>query len=158
MYPGGKEWRQVSNRINFQNGITLKTGSEGRIAISTKKGTDVGIDSNTEVHFIDPLKIQLKTGQILISAKESETPFEIDTPNGRIRTNKGTVNIQARDFETIVTAVKGEAILLLEGEEKKLLEGRQHKMTIGGEPVDIGAIINWSEGVLTKPDEKNGRK
>ena len=71
-----------------------------------KKGTDVGIDSNTEVHFIDPLKIQLKTGQILISAKESETPFEIDTPNGRIRTNKGTVNIQARDFETIVTAVK----------------------------------------------------
>ena len=158
LYPGGKEWRQVSNRINFRNGITLKTGSEGRTAISTKKGTNVGIDSNTEVHFIDPLKIQLKTGQILISAKESDTPFEIDTPNGRIRTNKGTLNVQARDFETIVTAVKGEATLLLEGEEKKLLEGRQHKMTIGGEPVDIGAIINWSEGVLTKPDEKNGRK
>ncbi len=148
----------MSNRINFRNGITLKTGSEGRTAISTKKGTDVGIDSNTEVHFIDPLKIQLKTGQILITAKESEKPFEIETPNGRIRTNKGTVNVQARDFETIVTAVKGEATLLLEGEEKKLLEGRQHKMTIGGEPVDIGAIINWSEGVLTKPDEKNGRK
>jgi hypothetical protein len=35
-----------------------------------------------------------------------------------------------------------------------LLEGRQHKMTIGGEPVDIGAIINWSEGVLTKSNEK----
>ena len=158
LYPGGKEWKQVSNHINFRNGITLKTGSEGRTAISTKKGTNVSIDANTEVHFIDPLKIQLKTGQILISANESETPFEIDTLNGRIRTNKGTVNIQARDFETIVTAVKGEATLLLEGEEKKLLEGRQHKMTIGGEPVDIGAIINWSEGVLAKPDEKNGMK
>ena len=44
--------------------------------------------------------------------------------------------------------------MLVEGEEKKLLEGRQHKMTIGGEPVDIGAIINWSEGVLTKSNEK----
>jgi len=158
LYPGGKEWKQVSNHINFRNGITLKTGSEGKTVISTKKGADVRMDANTEVHFHDAWKIKLKTGQVLVSAKESEVPFEIDTPNGRIRTNKGTVNIQARDFETIVTAVKGEATLLLEGEEKKLLEGRQHKMTIGGEPVDIGAIINWSEGVSAKPDEKNGRK
>ncbi|MBM2833856.1 MAG: tatC [Candidatus Brocadiaceae bacterium] len=154
LYPGGKEWKKVPNHINFRNGITLKTGSEGKTAISTKKGVDVGIDANTEVHFHDAWKIRLKTGQVLISMKESEIPFEIDTPNGRIRTNKGTVNIQAGDFETIVTAVKGEATLLVEGEEKKLLEGRQHKMTIGGEPVDIGAIINWSEGVLTKSNEK----
>lgn len=155
LYPGGKEWKQVSNHINFRNGITLKIGSEGRTAISTKKGVAVGIDANTEVHFHDAWKIKLKTGQVLISMKESEVPFEIDTPNGRIRTNKGTVNILAGDFETIVTAVKGEATLLVEGEEKRLLEGRQHKMTIGGEPVDIGAIINWSEGVLTK---SNGKK
>jgi len=154
LYHGGKEWKPVSNHINFRNGITLKTGSEGKTAISTKKGVDVGIDANTEVHFHDAWKIRLKTGQVLISMKESDVPFEIDTPNGRIRTNKGTVNIRAGDFETIVTAVKGEATLLVEGEEKKLLEGRQHKMTIGGEPVDIGAIINWSEGVLTKSSEK----
>jgi len=154
LYPGGKEWKPVSNHIKFRNGITLKTGSEGKTAISTKKGVDVGIDANTEVHFHDAWKIRLKTGQVLISMKESEVPFEIDTPNGRIRTNKGTVNIRAGDFETIVTAVKGEATLLVEGEEKKLLEGRQHKMTIGGEPVDISAIINWSEGVLTKSSEK----
>ena len=37
LYPGSKEWKQVPNHINFRNGITLKTGSEGRIAISTKK-------------------------------------------------------------------------------------------------------------------------
>ena len=154
LYPGSKDWIPMSNRANFRNGITLKTGSEGRTAISTKKGADVGIDANTEVHFVDAWKIKLKSGQVLISVKQSEVPFEIDTPNGRVRTNKGIVNIQAGDFETIVTAIKGEATLLLEGEEKKLLEGRQHKMTIGGEPVDIGTIINWSEGVLTKPEEK----
>ncbi|MCF6154470.1 MAG: twin-arginine translocase subunit TatC [Candidatus Brocadia sp.] len=153
LYPESKEWNKVSNHTIFRSGITLKTGSEGRTALSTKKGIDLGMDSNTEVHFIDPLKIQLKSGQVLISVKESEVPLEIDTPNGRIRTNKGTLNIQARDFVTIVTAVKGDATLLLEGEEKKLLEGRQHKMTIGGEPVDIGAIINWSEGVLIESKE-----
>jgi hypothetical protein len=64
------------------------------------------------------------------------------------------LNIVAKDFLTVVTAVKGDAVLVMEGEEKKLLEGRQHKMSIGGEPVDIGAIINWSEGVLNKPDGK----
>ena len=154
LYPGGKEWKKVSNHINFRNGITLKTSSEGKTAISTKKGVDVGIDANTEVHFHDAWKIKLKTGQVLISVKESEIPFEVETPNGRIRTTKGTLNIRAGEFQTIVTSIKGEATLLLEGEEKKLLEGRQHKMTIGGEPVDIGVIINWSEGVLTKPDEK----
>ena len=76
-------------------------------------------------------------------------------PNGMVRTSKGTLNIQARELVTIVTAVKGDATLLLEGEEKKLLEGRQHKMSIGGEPVDIGAIINWSEGVLTGDGKKD---
>lgn len=154
LYPESKEWKKVSNHTSFRSGTTLKTGSEGRTALSTKKGIDLGMDSNTEVHFIDPLKIQLKSGQVLVSIRESEAPLEIDTPNGRIKTNKGTLNIQAKDFVTIVTAVKGEATLLLEGEEKKLLEGRQYKMTIGGEPVDIGSIINWSEGILTKPEEK----
>lgn len=158
LHPEAKEWKQASNRINFRNGITLKTGSEGKTSISTKKGVEVGIDSNTEVLFIDARKIRLKTGQVLVSMKESEVPFEVDTPNGRVRTKRGTVNIQAGDFETIVTAAKGEASLLLEGEEKKLLEGRQHRMTIGGEPVDVWAIINWSEGVLAMPDEKNDKK
>ncbi|MBU6390692.1 MAG: twin-arginine translocase subunit TatC [Planctomycetes bacterium] len=154
LYPEGKAWRQVSNRTSFQTGITLKTSSKGKTALSTKKGVNVGLDENTEVYFIDPLKIHLKAGQILVSLKESGVPLEIHTPNGRIRTNKGTLNVLAKDFVTIVTAVKGDATLLLEGEEKKLLEGRQHKMSIGGEPVDIGTIINWSEGVLTRPDTK----
>ncbi|MFN3532180.1 MAG: twin-arginine translocase subunit TatC [Candidatus Brocadia sp.] len=158
LYPESKEWKKVSNHTSFRSGITLKTGSEGRTALSTKKGIVLGMDSNTEVHFIDPLKIQLKSGQVLVSVKESEAPLEIDTPNGRIKTNKATLNIQAKDFVTVVTAVKGEATLLFEGEEKKLLEGRQYKMTIGGEPVDIGSIINWSEGVLIKPEEKSNKQ
>ncbi len=150
--PEGKDWMEVSNRTSFRNGTTLKTGSEGRTAVSMRKGVDLVMDSNTEVHCVDPLKIQLKSGQIIVSVKELEVPLEIDTPNGRIRMNKGSVNIQARDFATVVTAIKGEASLIVEGEEKKLLEGRQHKMAIGGEPVDVGSIINWSEGVLAKPE------
>lgn len=155
LYPESKDWKELANHTSFRNGITLKTGSEGKIALSTKKGIHVSMDANTEVHFADPLKMRLKSGQALISVEESEEPLEIDTPNGRIRANRGVLNIQARDFITIVTAVKGDATLLAEGEEKKLLEGRQHKMSIGGEPVDIGSIINWSEGVLTKPDAKS---
>lgn len=152
--PEEQDWKKVLIHTHFRNGITLKTGSEGRTALSTKKGIDVGMDANTEVHFVDSLKIELKSGQVFISVKGLETPFEIDTPNGRIRTKRGTLNILAKDTVTIVTAVKGDAVLFAEGEEKKLLEGRQHKMSIGGEPVDIGAIINWSEGVIGKPDER----
>ncbi|MDN3509878.1 MAG: twin-arginine translocase subunit TatC [Candidatus Jettenia sp.] len=154
LYPGDREWKKVSGHMSFQKGITLKTGKGGRTILSTKKGVNVRMDTNTEAHFFDPWKMQLKTGQILISMKESEIPLEVDTPNGRIRMNKGTLNIQAKDIVTIVTAVNGEATLLIEGEEKKLLEGRQHKMSIGGEPVDIGAIINWSEGIVTKSNEQ----
>ena len=42
-------------------------------------------------------------------------------------TTKGTLNIRAGEFQTIVTSIKGRTTLLLEGEEKKLLEGRQHR-------------------------------
>ncbi|BBO16390.1 twin arginine-targeting protein translocase TatC [Candidatus Brocadia pituitae] len=150
LHPEGQEWEKVANHTRFRNGVTLKTGSEGMTALSTRKGIDIGMDANTEVHIVDSLKLRMKSGQILISVKGLKTPLEIDTPNGRIRTERGTLNIVAKDFITIVTAVKGDAVLVTEGEEKKLLEGRQHKMSIGGEPVDIGAIINWSEGVINK--------
>lgn len=156
--PEGQEWEKVANHTHFRNGITLKTGNEARTALFTRKGVDVSMDANTEVHIVDSLKIRLKSGQILISVKELETPLEIDTPNGRIRTERGTLNIVAEDFITTVTAVKGDAVLVIEGEEKKLLEGRQHKMSIGGEPVDIGAIINWSEGVINRSDRSDRRE
>ncbi len=152
--PGATEWNKVSNHFYFRNGITLRTGSGGKTALSTEKGVDIGMDTSTEVHFVDPWKIKLKTGQICISVKDAKVPVEIDTPNGGIRTNKGMLNIQSTNLATVVTSVKGEATLLLEGEEKKLLEGRQHKMSIGGEPVDIWPIINWSEGILTRLDVK----
>ncbi|HHT9110539.1 MAG TPA: twin-arginine translocase subunit TatC [Candidatus Brocadiaceae bacterium] len=154
LYPGSTEWKKSPNKTYLQNGTTLKTDAGGKTAFATKNGVEVTLDSNTEVCVIDPWKLQLKSGQILVSVKDtkkSDISLEVDTKNGRIRTNKGTLNIHAKDFLTIVTAIKGEATLLLEGEEKKLLEGRQYKMTIGGEPADIGTIINWSEGVLTKP-------
>jgi sec-independent protein translocase protein TatC len=150
-YPGS-EWKKVSNHINFLSNVSLKTGSDGKIAVSTKKGADVGMDVNTEMHFTELWRIQLRTGQILISPKGSNVLLEIDTENGCIRTKKGTLNVHATDYNTIVTAVKGEATLLIEHEEKKLLEGRQHKMSIGGELADIDTIIHWSEGVITNND------
>lgn len=154
LYPGETQWNTVSKHTGFRNGSAFKTGSEGKTTLSTKKGVVVGIDANTEVLFIDAWKLTLKKGQIIISLKESAVPLEIDTPNGKIRTNSGTLNIQATDLVTVATAIQGTAILLVEGEEKKLLEGRQHKMTIGGDPVDIGAIINWSEGIVTTPEKQ----
>lgn len=153
LYPGA-DWKVVSSHPRFRNKVNLKTGKEGKAAFSAKEGIAVGIDVNTELQFIDPWKIQLKSGQILVSLKESNVPLEVSTPNGAIRTNKGTLNIQATNLSTTATAIKGEATVVIEGEEKKLLEGRQHKVTVGGEPVDIGSIIHWSEGVLTKPIEQ----
>ncbi len=154
-YPeSGIGWKAVSSRTGLRNGSALKTGLQGRIALSTRKGIEIGMDTGTEAHFLDPWKIRLKGGQILVSVKDSKIPLEIDTPNGRIRTSNGALNIRASDVATVVTAVKGEATLLVEGEEKKLLEGRQYKMTIGGEPADVGAIIDWAEGVLIGTDGK----
>ncbi|MCZ7554670.1 MAG: hypothetical protein M5U05_19170 [Anaerolineales bacterium] len=63
--------------------------------------------------------------------------------------DNGIFNVRITEYATIVTAVKGEATLMLEGETKKLLEGRQRKMAAGGEPVDIHSIIDWSEGIIT---------
>jgi len=155
LYPGGAERTNPAKRNNLKRDIIIKTGNGGKTVFSIKKGVNLGVDANTEVQFLNPCKLRLKTGQVIITVNESTAPVEIDTPNGLIRMNKGTLNIQAREFVTIATAVKGEATLLLEGEEKKLLEGRQHKMSIGGEPVDIRSIINWSEGVLTGDGKKD---
>ncbi|MEK6728399.1 MAG: twin-arginine translocase subunit TatC [Planctomycetota bacterium] len=155
LYPGVAEKINSAKLTHLKRDIIIKTGYGGKTVFSIKKGVKLGVDVHTEVQFLDPCKLRLKTGQIIIAIIESSAPIEIDTPNGTVRTNKGTLNIQARELATIVTAVKGDATLLLEGEEKKLLEGRQHKMSIGGEPVDIGTIINWSEGVLTGDGKKD---
>jgi len=150
LYHGVAKKTNPAKPIDLKRDIVIKTGNGGKTVFSIKKGVKLGVDANTEVQFLDPCKLRLRTGQVILTVNDSPAPVEVDTPNGTVRMSKGTLNIQACELVTIVTAVKGEAILSLEGEEKKLLEGRQHKMSIGGEPVDIGSIINWSEGVLTK--------
>ncbi|MGQ3684557.1 MAG: twin-arginine translocase subunit TatC [Candidatus Loosdrechtia sp.] len=150
-YPGG-EWEKVSGRMNFLNDVCLKTGGDGKAAVSIKKGVDVGLDVNTDMHVAGSRKILLRAGQIIVSSKVSNVILEIDTVNGQIRMKHGTVNIRATDYHTVVTAVKDDATLFIEYEEKKLLEGRQYKMSIGGELADIDTAINWSEGIIKRED------
>lgn len=143
------KWKKASSVDRLQSGVVLKTGDGEKSSFSTKNGIVVNMDSNTEMRFIDPWKINLQKGQMFLSLANLKKNLEILTPNGKIVTNNGIFNIRITDYVTIVTAVKGEATLMLEGETKKLLEGRQRKMAAGGEPVDIHSIIDWSEGVIT---------
>ncbi|MDR4507955.1 MAG: twin-arginine translocase subunit TatC [Candidatus Brocadiaceae bacterium] len=146
-YPENNEWKKVSKNANFRNGVTLKTVEEKKAALHTETGLSIGMDTDTELYFIDPWNIELKTGQVFFSVNESKAPVEVSTPNGKIRMKEGAFNIQKRAYDTVVTAVKGEATLFVEGEEKRLLEGRQQKLSVGGEPVDVDEIILWSEGI-----------
>ncbi|MCF6147427.1 MAG: twin-arginine translocase subunit TatC [Candidatus Kuenenia sp.] len=149
-----QKWKNISMIDSLHSGVTLKTGNGEKASFSTKKGIDIHMDSNTEMSFVNPWKINVKKGQLFISLEKLKKNLEIFTPNGKMVTNNGIFNLRITDYVTIVTAVKGEATLLAEGEEKKLLEGRQRKMTIGGEPVDIHSIIDWSEGIIPDTQEK----
>lgn len=149
-----QKWKNISTVHSLQSGVILKTGNGEKASFSTKKGMGINLDSDTEMCFVSPWKITIKKGQLFISLEKLKKNLEIFTPNGKIVANDGIFNMQITEYVTIVTAVKGEATLLLEGEEKKLLEGRQRKMTVGGEPVNIHSIIDWSEGIVTDAQGK----
>ncbi|MGR3310837.1 MAG: twin-arginine translocase subunit TatC [Candidatus Brocadiales bacterium] len=150
---GGSKWRPISDESGLFRGTMLRTGKTGKAAVLLKDGSLIIANKNTRVRINKGRSLGLIAGQILISVKKSDKPFKIMTRNGNVTTSGGELDVQASKRMTIVTAVKGDAILSANNEEKKLFEGRQAKMTVGGRPVDVEKIIEWAEGLQPEPLE-----
>lgn len=148
---GGSEWGPANEKNSLLRGTILKTEEKGRAAVLLKKGPLIIANKNTRFRINKGRSLSLIAGQILITVKKSEKPFEIMTSNGNVITTGGEIDVQASEFMTIVTVVRGEATLSSNNEEKKVFEGRQAKMTVGGDPVDVKNITKWAEGLQPKP-------
>jgi Tat protein translocase TatC len=151
---GGSGWRLVvGENSKLTRGTMLKTEGNGKVAVLLKDGSLIVANKNTRFRINKGRSLGLLSGQVLISVKKSEKQFVVMTQNGKVMTLGGEIDVQASKLMTIVTAVKGDAILLANNEEKKVLEGRQAKMTVGGRPVDVNEIIKWAEGLQPKPEQ-----
>ncbi len=144
---GGSNWRPVSEKTKLSKGATLKTGEKGTAAVLLKDGTLIIANKNTRLRVNKGRSLGLISGQILITIKKSDKPFEITTGNGNVTTLEGEIDVQASEFMTIITVVRGSATVSANHEEKKVFEGRQAKMTVGGEPVDVKNITKWANEI-----------
>lgn len=141
---GGSNWKPVDEKIKLSIGATLKTGEQGKAAVLLKDGSLIITNMNTRIRINKGRSLGLITGQVLITIKKSDKPFEIATGNGNVITSEGEIDVEASEFMTTVTVVRGSATLSANNEEKKVFEGRQAKMTVGGEPVDVNDITKWA--------------
>ena len=90
-------------------------------------------------------RLDLLSGQILVSIKDDEDPFTINANDSIVTANDGSIDIKISGYNIFVTVTEGMAAVASDGEEKKVYEGRQLKITTGGEPVKVDTIINWAK-------------
>ena len=134
-----------SAAVKIQKCMYIRTGSNGRITINMNNGIEISLDKETDVKIDSKRLINVTKGQIFLDIIKSQQGFTVLSPNGSTITENGKININVLPHETVVTVVEGSAVLSNGNIEKTIVKGRQDKITSGGDFVNVGDIIEWTE-------------
>lgn len=113
--------RALSPGDRLAVGATIRTGLGGRITLVTRKGSEVHLDANSELHLASPSVAELLRGRLYCSNRDKEIA-RIDTPAGHIRL-LGTV------VDTAIVGRAAAAVTVVEG--KVRLSNRYGSALVG---------------------------
>lgn len=145
----------------LRKGTELRTGKDSRTAFSLGDGVRVYVNQESRLVVTGKGALRLLAGEILVSIKGHGNAFEVSTPSGlvSIEGNRGTeergakADIRIHNGALTVTCIGGSAVITTEDERRTVRAGCQLTISPGGQPVDVGEITEWAEGLGRRSTE-----
>lgn len=131
------------------DGATLQTGKGGRLNLITRRGSEIALNSNSEISLVaGSLSARLTKGEIYCRSRQKEIE-QITTPAGNIKLLGTIVNTQIKDKKTVaVTVLEGKVRLenahgeaVVDSGKKSLLVAQLAPET--GKTVNLATEIDW---------------
>ncbi len=124
--PGG-EVEQASLNVPVLPGDRLVSEVGGRAELQTADGTLIRLDERSQLDYLDQQRddggaelfvLRLRSGSLYIHGTLPPNRYRIDTTHGSIEvTSPGLLRVDTDRYETRLSVLEGEAVLLGEGEE-----------------------------------------
>jgi ferric-dicitrate binding protein FerR (iron transport regulator) len=140
-------WHVVAAPLHA--GETLKTGVDGRVALQLHDGVSVRLDHDTLVAFVDPARIDVKSGAVYVDAG----PVPTATDHLRVGTPAGIVQHVGTQYEARIVK-GGTRIRVREGRVDLLPENGGNAQSAGvGEQLLVSASGEIQRDSISPSDD-----
>lgn len=151
--PGSNLWQALKTGTDVAVGSRVRTGPAVRCEFRTADGSEVRLNSGTEVLFTASRLLELTQGQILASVAQAPTPFQITIPGATVTAVGTEFDLLSRTAESVLTVLqgstkvdgKGEGVIVEKGERAKIVGG---KVTEKDRADDLLQTTRWVHEIL----------
>jgi len=153
--PGGSDsgelaWYACPESSAIEPGACVRTGALGCCELDTTDGSQIRLNTDTEVRLKQPRQLDMAHGELWSSVADDGAPFEIHTADADISARRAKFDLRCPTDETVLTVVEGEATVqdgdqartVTAGEQVKIVDGRIAEGQVRGDPLFDTRWIN----------------
>jgi ferric-dicitrate binding protein FerR (iron transport regulator) len=121
-------WQTLAQGNVLPIGACVRTGPDVRCELRTPDGSEVRLNTDTELTLLTTRRFQCGHGQILARVESAASPFEV-TAAGTVITALGTeFDVQHRPDETVLTVLEGVTSVQGAGAQSFVLSGERARI------------------------------
>ena len=129
---GATEWQAMSTGGIVRQDDMVRTGPKVRCEFLCPDGSQVRLNSQTELHFRDRRLLDLSTGQLWSTVAKADDPFQVKVPDATVTALGTQFDLSCKGPESVLTVVEGSTRVddksgqrvVKSGESLKIVDGR----------------------------------
>jgi quercetin dioxygenase-like cupin family protein len=129
--PGSNAWQSLKTGGEITPATRVRTGPESRCEFATPDGSEVRLNSDTEVCFVSGRQIQLVRGQMLARVAKAPTPFQVAVAEATVTALGTEFDILRRPAESVLTVLEGATKVTGKGKEETVASGEAATIVAG---------------------------
>jgi ferric-dicitrate binding protein FerR (iron transport regulator) len=129
--PGPIPWFACPESSPIEPGACVRTGPQGYCELDTPDGSQLRLNTETEVRLKEPRQVDMARGELWSSVADDAAPFEVHTADAQISARRAKFDLRCPTDETVLTVVEGEATVQDGGRARTVTAGEQVKI-VGG--------------------------
>jgi ferric-dicitrate binding protein FerR (iron transport regulator) len=141
------DWQQLGQGSVLPIGARIRTGPEGRCEVRTPDGSEVRLNTKSELILLANRRFEFVQGQMLARVESAASPFEVAAA-GTLITALGTeFDIQNRPDETLLSVLEGATRVQGKGAPSFVLSGERARI-VGDQVVQKEAAGDLIQATL----------
>jgi membrane protein implicated in regulation of membrane protease activity len=154
LVPGSSDsWQALKTGGQIEVGSQVRTRPGVRCEFRTADGSEIRLNSGTQLVFVASRLLQLTQGQILASVAEASSPFQVEIPDATVTAVGTEFDLLCRPVESVLTVLQGSTRvegngshgLVDKGQRAKIVKG---KITEKDEVENLVQATRWVHEIL----------
>jgi ferric-dicitrate binding protein FerR (iron transport regulator) len=137
------QWFNCPPATDLASGVAVRTNPGTSCEVSTRDGSKVRLNGDTEVRFPSARQVNLDRGQLWSSVASGDPPFCVQLMDAKVEAEQGKLNLACQPEGTVVTVIEGTARVESETDSATIHAGQSATIT-GGRVSEVRRVYDTS--------------